>query len=325
MKNDENIPKEDVILAERLNDILFGSEELHDTDDPLLTDLLDFKNHQTHESDNDYLDKIKADNWIHIRNAISKEGSVHDNQSGSLHYIRHYWKIAAVILFAVLLSLFYYQQSGDSLTKIASAGSTIENVMFDDGSEVTLRPNSILYAVSQTDTSETYRLEGEAYFSVVPEKNRTFTVETGQGFVQVIGTRFNIRTWQQETAVFLETGSVKLSSKNFFDQVILEPGQLSVINENFTIADPENTSKEYYASWQQSEIIFNNRKAGSIFKELEFHFSINIEAGSETKNTILGGSVSLDNLNTSLQNLGVVLGGKFVMIKDDSYQFVATE
>lgn len=325
MKNEEeNISTEDLRLANELLNELHSDEASRKSGNLLYEELFTFKNNLTHQyseganfAKNKCWDNIYADINNTRQSAPSK---VHSNLF-TLHKLRPYLKYAAIFLVTILFSILYLQSRDQEPSLIASSGSEITIVELSDGSMVTLRPNANLYRVEESGNEHTFRLEGEAYFSVSNQPERSFVVEAGNGFIEVLGTQFNIRTWQNSTTVYLDSGSLRLSSMNRENEIILQPGQVSTIQTDNQISDPIVTEKEYYTSWQQNIVIFNNRQALTIFRELEYHFSVQIEAPSEIENTLLGGAISLESLQTALLNLGVVLDGEFVLISDNRYRF----
>ncbi len=70
------------------------------------------------------------------------------------------------------------------------------------------------YAPEQfsTDTIEVW-LDGEGYFSIRRNPqgpHRSFIVHTSEGNVEVLGTKFNVNTRDQQTNVVLEEGRINL-------------------------------------------------------------------------------------------------------------------
>lgn len=324
MNNEENISTEDFRLANELLNELHADEAGRNTGNRLHDELFAYKSNLT----NQYYDRVniaKNKCWDNISADIynSKPSSASHSHTKiiTLNSLKPYWKYAAIFLFTTLLSILYLQVADQQPTLIARSESTIETVELSDGSLVTLRPNSSLYSVGRSDFTHTVRLDGEAYFSVSPQPERMFMVEAGNGIIEVLGTQFNIRTWQNRTTVFLDSGSLRLSSMNRQNELILQPGQVSTVQSDDQISEPIETEKEYFTSWRDEIIVFNNRQASTVFRELEYHFSIHIEAPSEVGNTVLGGAISLQSLQTALQNLGVVLDGEFVLISDNRYRF----
>lgn len=229
------------------------------------------------------------------------------------------WAAAAVIVAAILLSVVYNQAFQKPLL-LAEAGNTIETVALTDGSNVTLRPHSKLYSLAQKVNKQTYELQGEAFFDVSSNKNRTFSVKTEDGQISVLGTRFNLSTWGNELRIFLEEGSVRVESTTRQDSLILKPGESASIKKG-QAPKMQNLSKEATTAWLNQNLIFNNRNVENIIAELELHFDIKIEVPSAILQQQLTGELTLENLQITLSDLGLVLGGTFTKTNSNHYLF----
>jgi len=325
MNESNNISDQNRALAREFGRSLAGLQDFQQIDDPLLISLNSFKKSQLSYQYDD-LHSRKKDCWNHIEQTINRSSESKETNIFRLGSIRHIGKIAAVIAISAILSIYYFTTQDISPQPLAAAGITVEAVTLKDGSTVTLRPHSELFEHESVIGTHAYKLQGEAYFSVSKDENRKFVVHAKNGSVEVLGTEFNVRTWDSSTEVYLKTGSLRLlSDDDKENNVILSPGEFASLMTNKTISTPEPADEELFTSWKNNEIIFINRKAGSIFSELEHHFSINISAPANVKNETLGGSLPLNNVQQSLKNLGTVLGGEFVQTSGNSYEFVSAE
>src|SRR5690625_876105 len=82
-----------------------------------------------------------------------------------------------------------------------------------DGSRITLNGNSSLTfsSVVEKGLNTKVWLEGEAYFNIAhleDSQQRTFSVQTEDGSIRVLGTRFSVNTFRGETRTVLEEGEV---------------------------------------------------------------------------------------------------------------------
>ena len=330
MPEDQNhIPEIDRKLAKKVGIALEENRSALSTDDTLIDQIGVFKNGiaeayypEVNESRNLSWEKIQteiqrpSDNITYLKPNQQRK-SQHQTYSTSA-----IWKVAAVFVLAVLLSIAYLQFDFNQSSILAE--STTESVTYtmDDGTSVQLRPHSTLSLLDRSDQQERYELEGEGFFNVTTNDSREFIVEAGHGIIEVVGTSFNVREWGEETVVYLQEGSLLFSASNGSNKVELEPGEAATAYNNFSVSEPEQTDGDSYLSWQQNEIVFQNRTAGSIMRELEHHYSIKINAPERLKNEVLGGTLSLESQSASLENLGIVLGGNFSSIGDNTYQFV---
>ncbi|MDZ7719793.1 MAG: FecR domain-containing protein [Balneolaceae bacterium] len=328
MADNNQIPETDKKLAEQVGTALKQERSVKSIEDPLIDLIADHKRNLFLRYENE-LSKSKSQSWNNISEGIQKgktDTPVESSDKINLRHLHSYkpslLKVAAALLIAILLSVAYLQLDSDQPELLARAESNQVTYTLGDQTRIQLRPHSRLFVVSQTDEAERYRLEGEAFFDVTKQENRRFLVDAGPGVIEVTGTSFNIREWTGETVVYLKDGSLTLNSSEKPGKVVLKPGEAATVNPDFEISRPVQTNGNEFTSWQQDEIVFNNRTVQSIIKELEYHYSIDIQVPDRLKNEILGGTLSLENKEVSLENLGIVLGGNFSSIEGETYQFV---
>lgn len=330
MANNNHIPESEIELARKLRAVLEENRSIYSIDDPLIDQIMDHKKDLYLSYENE-LSESKRYSWEKVSGAIqedlnkgkgtrSKTRGVTFKSIGSKKST--FLKVAAALLFAVLLSVIYLQIDFNQPEIVAQSGSTQITYTLSDESRVQLRPNSTLSIVEQSDEVIQYELKGEAFFNVTKDEDRRFLVNAGPGQIEVIGTSFNVREWSGETVVYLKDGSLSLNSSDKSREVLLQPGEAATVSSDSNITAPVQTNGHEYTSWQQNEIIFNNRTVGSIINELEYHYSIKIQMPEQIEDEVLGGTLSLENKAISLKNLGIVLGGKFSSIGNDTYQFV---
>lgn len=105
--------------------------------------------------------------------------------------------------------------------KRVSTDDSYESVKLPDGSVVLLNHNSSITYDKDFDPRQVH-LSGEAYFKVTPA-DRPFTVITELGEIEVLGTKFNVDSSEDELEVEVESGKVELTSGD--DKRALTRGQ----------------------------------------------------------------------------------------------------
>ncbi|MDZ7691448.1 MAG: FecR family protein [Balneolaceae bacterium] len=88
-----------------------------------------------------------------------------------------------------------------------------------DGSNIILNANSELTFSSKVEkglNTEVW-LRGEAFFDITRlegDQQRTFTVHTKNGSIQVLGTRFTVNTFREQTQAVLEEGKIQVEVRD---------------------------------------------------------------------------------------------------------------
>jgi transmembrane sensor len=238
----------------------------------------------------------------------------------AMRLVRPWAAVAATVLVLVAVGWWLARPSGP--TPVAVAEAETARFVAGDGSTVTLRPHSRLYAVRVDETEMRYRLEGEAFFDVTPNPARTFAVEAGGGLVSVLGTRFDVSTWGLATTVYLEAGRVRFERPATGEAVVLEPGQRSVLTPRGALLAPEPAPPDEYLDWLRGEMTFTQRPLSRILAELAHHYGLAFDVPPSVEHETLTGRILLGPPEQTLRDLGVVMGGRFEKTGEHRYRFV---
>lgn len=229
--------------------------------------------------------------------------------------------VGAVVLAAVAVAWFLLRPSGPE--RVAVAGARLQTYVTPGSTTVRLRPHSALYRVP-VDTVTRYRLRGEAYFTVPSRRDTTaFEVQTDDARVRVLGTRFVVRTWGGGTEVYLEEGRLRMSAQAPRASLRLIPGQRASVSPAGRVTASTAPSRALYLGWLDRTLNFERRPLRKIVEELEYHYALTIRIPERLASQTLSGQIPLGDRAQSLHDLGVVLGGRFKRIDDDTYRFVA--
>jgi ferric-dicitrate binding protein FerR (iron transport regulator) len=159
----------------------------------------------------------------------------------------------------------------------------IVSVNLPDGSIVELNSGSELrYSYLFSVFNREVRLNGEAFFSVKKGKS-PFKVSSNGAVVRVTGTKFNVRSWNDEpgamTRVAVLEGRVQLYPKDDKGQsVSLNPGQFSKwIAHMDAPTEPQTVDVDRLVGWRDHKLIFDEEPLSVIFKEMERRFDVSIK------------------------------------------------
>lgn len=175
-----------------------------------------------------------------------------------------------------------------------------------DGTRVWLNSETQLkYPVSFTD-GESRRVElvyGEAYFEVshsTEHKGSDFRVYHNQQEIEVLGTEFNVRAFQDETNIYttLINGKVAVTFGN--KKEILAPNQQSNYNliDNtlkVAIVNVNNTT-----AWKRGLFMFKSETLEDISKVLQRWYDVNMVIDKELKDVQFKGTL---NKNQNLEEI----------------------
>jgi ferric-dicitrate binding protein FerR (iron transport regulator) len=238
--------------------------------------------------------------WSILKAAI-KEKTLGKPKKVSVRYFKHIGVAASVIL---LLSIgFYTVTSNPSKTVYKTAFGEILTLKLMDGSSVTLNSNTTLHYYNN-DNRKVW-LTGEAFFEVNKKEgtNATFRVLTNDLTIEVYGTRFNVDTKRQKTAVYLEEGSVLLKLNNGKTQKMTPGNFISYSSkENLIVKQNDNIKSALKTSWKEGAIIFEKLPLIEAIKKIEDTYGVTAIFKDEiSKTKLITGGVPMANLEICLQ------------------------
>lgn len=190
------------------------------------------------------------------------------------------------------------QKAADSalFNTIATPRGGQYQIKLPDGTKIWLNAESKLKFPASFANLKQRKVEliGEAYFEVAKNKALPFIVSGKQQEVEVLGTHFNINSYDNELEVktTLLEGSVLVSTLNNNPvNKILIPGEQSVLRSGQILVNTIDTESE--VAWKEGVFIFEDENIQSIMRKLERWYDIEVTyKGAITTNTF-GGKISI--------------------------------
>lgn len=127
-------------------------------------------------------------------------------------------------------------------------------------------------------------LDGEAFFDVAKDKAHPFIVKTRGVDVKVLGTKFNVSSYKEDTDIntVLIEGSVKLCDANDANKkAMLVPGEKGTWNSKNTEIAVDQVDTRFYTEWINGEIVFRKTAFRDIIIKLERTYNVTIENNRE--------------------------------------------
>lgn len=152
-----------------------------------------------------------------------------------------------------------------------------------DGSQVWLNACSSLIYPSSFKEGEARRVHlcGEAYFEVARDPSRPFIVDCDGLQTRVLGTAFNIRSYEgRQPSVTLVSGSVEVSSEDC--HVTLQPLQTVVIGDSGAMSIDSDVDVESVTCWRENRFYFDGSTLRDIMIELGRWYNMDVMIGSNS-------------------------------------------
>lgn len=201
---------------------------------------------------------------------------------------------AVVLLVSVAGSAFWYggkrvaNQFADIVME-APLGSR-NKVYLPDGTLVWLNAGSkITYSQGYGMNDRKVKLEGEGYFEVTKNADLPFKVATNEMDVQVLGTKFNFRNFEEddESIITLLEGKVAVENKiGTKEQFVLQPNQRIVLDKRKGNAELQAFDALKVKGWTNGILSFDEDKLPDIVRELERTYNVEIDIKDDTLNQL---------------------------------------
>ena len=148
-----------------------------------------------------------------------------------------------------------------------------------DGTEVWLNAETeIRYPVQFTGDKRVVYLDGEAYFTVAPDKKKPFTVVSTHASVSVLGTQFNFRAYpdEQDVQTTLVSGSVIMQSEKYKQQIKLVPGEQGVLEKRSANLTKQEVNTYLYTAWKDGRFAFRDARLEDLFNILARWYDLSV-------------------------------------------------
>jgi len=166
-------------------------------------------------------------------------------------------------------------------------------VRLPDGTKIWLNAaSSIKYPTVFTGAERKVELVGEGYFEVAKNKDMPFKVLTSGQEVEVLGTHFNIDSYNDDgiTRTTLLEGSVRVAKLNTSLSKLLRPGQQSALWANdITVAEVDT---EAAVAWKNGMFMFNRDDLPTVMNKISRWYDVEVDYSAVKDDKSFVGTVS---------------------------------
>ena len=185
---------------------------------------------------------------------------------------------------------------------------TFYHLVLSDGTKVWLNADSkIKYPVSFGQDKREVSLRGEGYFEVAKDSARPFIMSTDKMDVKVLGTTFDVNTYEDEgkSFVVLVEGLVEVSAGKGESRIIT-PGYMAEVDMHDVQAKihVSKCDTEHYIAWKSGNFSFRNALLTEILKRVSRYYDVTVIREQVFEEEYYTGDVSSD---VSLESLLAVI------------------
>ncbi|MBT3587388.1 MAG: FecR family protein [Flavobacteriaceae bacterium] len=251
----------------------------------------------------DELNRPVAPSFNALNNSINKKRNFKNTQASFK------WGLSIAASILVVLGCYFAFNSLE--TSHETSYGEQRTISLPDGSEVVLNAKSVInFTEKDWETNRSIQLVGEAFFKVI--KGSTFSVQTSNGQVNVLGTQFNVKHTDAFFEVVCYKGKVSVTNNK--KEYLLNPGN-AIRKINGT--DPEKyTSEKLFPSWVNGESSFVSVPLKYVILELEKQYNIDIDAHKIDDSIIFTGSFSNKDLKLALTSVFKTMNIQYIKDKN---------
>lgn len=175
----------------------------------------------------------------------------------------------------------------------------------EDGTVVQVNAGSeLLFPTHFKKHIRQVELRGEAYFKVKHNSEKPFHVLLGTLNVQVTGTTFNIKAYEEEgdICVALIEGSVNVREGQKVLATLL-PGQLFTYHRTTREYNTAQANISAITGWTEDKFVFQDETIGTIMNELSRWYNVEISVSDDIRNIRYSGMLSRKQPLTEILNI----------------------
>jgi ferric-dicitrate binding protein FerR (iron transport regulator) len=169
-----------------------------------------------------------------------------------------------------------------------------------DGTKVWLNASSsIKFPTVFTGAERKVEITGEVYFEVAKNKKMPFKVSSAHQIIEVLGTHFNINTYDDESAdkTTLLEGSVKIHKLNIEGKeenisTILKPGQEAILAANAKNFKVSAADEEAAVAWKNGYFKFNRYNIQTIMRQVSRWYNVDVEYRGKISEDLFVGKIN---------------------------------
>ncbi len=251
-----------------------------------------------------------------------------------LKNIRRFTGAAAILLILLLSALSFHLYTTRENGYIIDAHDIIvqtergqqATVILPDGSKVKLNAGSLLrYKQNYGQENRWVDLSGEAFFEITKDERKTFTLQTEHVDIQVLGTSFNVYSYDDEDEVemTLISGKIKIiphaEPKNI---IYLSPNEKFFYNKNSGKTKVQNTDNRFETAWLRGALVFRSEPIQNVLKKIERKYGVTIHLNIPSiENDKFTGSIESEYITEVMKILQAHYAFKYRIEGDDLYIF----
>lgn len=209
------------------------------------------------------------------------------------------WRMIASLAASVILVAGLLVWNDQRSYSVLTAQNGAKEYTLPDNSVVTLSDGAALKFKPQAmirDKNRKVKLSGKAFFEVERDEARPFEIYSKEGFVRVLGTKFQVNSDTRE--VFVESGKVLFAMSSKKEGVILTAGMKAVINGGEDIPTVINDATGNEIAWKRGTFVYEDQPLPVALNEIKAYYGrdlVVVNKGKDISTLRLTGEFDVDS------------------------------
>ncbi|MDR1201481.1 MAG: FecR domain-containing protein [Tannerellaceae bacterium] len=179
-------------------------------------------------------------------------------------------------------------------------------IFLPDSSKVRLNVESSLqYKQNYGHSNRQVNLSGEAFFEIVKDEQKPFIVQTEYLDIEVLGTSFNVYSYNYEETVemALISGKIKITPRSQPENITyLKPNEKLFYNKHSGKIKVEKTDNRFETAWLRGALVFRSIPVKDVLKKIERKYGVTIHLNiPAVENDKFTGSIESDYITEVMQ------------------------
>ena len=219
-----------------------------------------------------------------------------------------YWGAIAAMLFVALLLPITYMGIPTDYVVVKGQRDT---VTLTDGSRIELGSNTRVSVQEGWGQRAVTLEQGNAFFTVTPNKEKPFVIHAGTSTVTVLGTAFSVYRKQAHVEVVVESGKVNLMNTPTLQRlavdVDLTKNQKATIQHDDVVEVLNNVNVDDAIAWRRGFINFKQASLATIVERMNDFYNTPIYIrNNKRRDLVLSGVFKTDDLDSFLVGLQAI-------------------
>jgi ferric-dicitrate binding protein FerR (iron transport regulator) len=242
-------------------------------------------------------------------------------KEGKVFRLSTFWKAAASIVLIIGAGLIAYSHLSTPKTETHVASQEAIEATVETSTQISLNRNSrITCTDNRKNGSYNVHLEGEAYFDVEKNPQRTFLIDTKNVTVTVRGTSFDVCEESDKTTVTVTSGNVEVTN-HADNQTIgnLTRGKQLVCHADgkMEVSDVDNFN---CIAWKLRKLEFNDQTVEEIMQQLTKAYNIRYQIADDVRDAKLTGTFEQQDVEAVLNVIAQALDLSIAQDTDGTWQ-----